>query len=191
MYFYEDFFGGKSICLQSEQRIKRIKDTLQNKLSRSLSSSLREIQAGKTSASTTHALTQCLRTYALIDQTRVAEDLIREEFVRPFLAKTMTKRVLDPPRSDDAPSTHPLTVLYGKLLSFATNDLQPILDIAQKTLRGTSYEVVVNSFWTELVDRINKDFSGIYAPGQTDTFHKVGFTVYCWVALYIDNSLIC
>ncbi|KAL1927350.1 hypothetical protein VTP01DRAFT_3979 [Rhizomucor pusillus] len=157
---------------ENEWRIKRIKDTLQNKLSRSLSSSLREIQAGKTSASTTHALTQCLRTYALIDQTRVAEDLIREEFVRPFLAKTMTKRVLDPPRSDDAPSTHPLTVLYGKLLSFATNDLQPILDIAQKTLRGTSYEVVVNSFWTELVDRINKDFSGIYAPGQTDTFHK-------------------
>ena len=66
-----------------------------------------------------------------------------------------------------------LTTVYNKLLSFATTDLQPILEITQKTLKGTSYEVLVNSFWVEVVERINAECSSIYAPGQTNTFHKV------------------
>lgn len=46
-------------------------------------------QEGSTTlmAATKQSLTQCLRTYALIDQTQVAEWLIREQFVRPFMTK--------------------------------------------------------------------------------------------------------
>lgn len=67
----------------------------------------------------------------------------------------------------------PLTTMYSKLLSFATNDLQPLLDITQRALRGTNYEILVNSFFVEAMVRINQECSSIYAPGQTDTFHKV------------------
>lgn len=64
--------------------------------------------------------------------------------------------------------------MYSKLLSFASGDLQPILDITQKNLKGTTYEILVNSFWVEVIDRLNRHGSSIYAPGQTDSFHKVG-----------------
>lgn len=64
--------------------------------------------------------------------------------------------------------------MYSKLLSFASGDLQPILDITQKNLKGTTYEILVNSFWVEVIDRLNRHGSSIYAPGQTDAFHKVG-----------------
>lgn len=124
------------------------------------------MQTGKLHHTTKQSLTQCLRTYALIDQTQVAEWLVREQFVRPFMAKTITRKATEA-------RTEPLTTLYGKLLSFASNDLQPILDITQKSLRGTAYEMLVNSFWTEFVDCMTRDGSSIYASGQTSTFHKV------------------
>ena len=44
------------------------------------------MQSGQTNSTTKQSLVQCLRTYALIDQTQVAEWLIREQFVRPFVA---------------------------------------------------------------------------------------------------------
>ncbi|KAI9311812.1 oligomeric golgi complex component, COG2-domain-containing protein [Dichotomocladium elegans] len=147
---------------ENEWRITRIKDTLQNKLSKTLRNALEKMKSGESSPDTNQSLVQCLRTYALIDQTKVAESLIREEFVRPFVAKTITRNTIG----------QPLTAIYSKLLNFATSDLQPILDITQKTLKGTTYDILVNSFWSELVDRLNQEGSSIYAPGQTDTFHK-------------------
>ncbi|KAI7849841.1 hypothetical protein BDC45DRAFT_546809 [Circinella umbellata] len=155
---------------ENEWRITRIKNTLQNKLSKTLIDALHEMQSGQTNSGTKQSLVQCLRTYALIDQTQVAEWLIREQFVRPFVAKTITKKALNDRPSNS--SVNQLTAVYNKLISFATVDLQPILEITQKTLKGTSYEILVNSFWVEVVERINAECSSIYAPGQTNTFHK-------------------
>ncbi|KAI8144116.1 hypothetical protein BJV82DRAFT_644216 [Fennellomyces sp. T-0311] len=154
---------------ENEWRITRIKNTLQNKLSKTLTDALHEMQKGQANSGTKQSLVQCLRTYALIDQTQVAEWLIREQFVRPFVYKTVTKKALNDRQNNNI---DPLTAMYNKLLSFATTDLQPILEITQKTLKGTQYEVLVNSFWVEVVERINAECSSIYAPGQTNTFHK-------------------
>ncbi|CDH54964.1 conserved oligomeric golgi complex subunit 2 [Lichtheimia corymbifera JMRC:FSU:9682] len=170
---------------ENEWRITRIKDTLQSKLSRTLESALRQLQEGQPNDSTKQSLIQCLRTYALIDQTQVAEWLIREQFVRPFVEKTITHDAL----AD-------LTTMYSKLLSFASGDLQPILDITQKNLKGTTYEILVNSFWVEVIDRLNRHGSSIYAPGQTDAFHK-SYTASISFVSSIENictsrkSLIC
>ncbi|KAI9484960.1 oligomeric golgi complex component, COG2-domain-containing protein [Zychaea mexicana] len=155
---------------ENEWRITRIKNTLQNKLSKTLTDALHEMQPGQTTSSTKQSLVQCLRTYALIDQTQVAEWLIREQFVRPFVANTVNKKALSGRHNGHA--VDQLTAMYNKLLSFATTSLQPILEITQKTLKGTSYEVLVNSFWVEVVERINAECSSIYAPGQTNIFHK-------------------
>ncbi|CDS10439.1 hypothetical protein LRAMOSA03115 [Lichtheimia ramosa] len=170
---------------ENEWRITRIKDTLQSKLSRTLETALRQLQDGQPNDSTKQSLIQCLRTYALIDQTQVAEWLIREQFVRPFVEKTITHDALTD-----------LTTMYSKLLSFASGDLQPILDITQKNLKGTTYEILVNSFWVEVIDRLNRHGSSIYAPGQTDAFHK-SYTASISFVSSIENlctsrkSLIC
>lgn len=135
---------------------------------------------GQTSKATRQSIIQCLRTYALVDQTHNAEKIIREEFIRPFLDKTITRQAVEPlrPSSSATPEQQPLVIMYNKILSFASNDLRLILDIAQRTLKNTNYEILVNSLWVQIVDHINKKCSSIYAAGQTEACHKVSVTYF-------------
>ncbi|CAO3589641.1 unnamed protein product [Absidia cylindrospora] len=161
-----------SFVTENEWRITRIKDTLQQKLSKALSVAIKNMNNGQTDKSTKQSMTQCLRTYALVDQTHVAEKIIREEFIRPFLDKTITRQAIDSSRSTPTTQEQPLVMMYNKILSFATNDLRPILDITQRTLKGTNFEILVNALWVQIVEHINKRCSTIYAAGQTETCHK-------------------
>ncbi|KAI8882841.1 COG complex component [Backusella circina FSU 941] len=168
---------GKELAFvtENEWRITRIRDTLQQKLSKTLTAALSHIQHGELSLATRESLTQCLRTYALIDQTQVAEQLIREQFVRPFLKKTITSKAVEGAKgyvSSPDGNKHPLTLMYTKILSFASVDLQPIMEITQRKLKGANYEILVNSLWLEVAERINKECKSIFAAGQTDIFHK-------------------
>ncbi|KAI8338456.1 oligomeric golgi complex component, COG2-domain-containing protein [Chlamydoabsidia padenii] len=163
-----------SFVTENEWRITRIKDILQQKLSKALSMAIKDMVNGQSSKATRQSMTQCLRTYALVDQTRNAEKIIREEFIQPFLDKTITRQAIEPTRSSPSTTTQeqPLVMMYNKILSFATNDLRLILDITQRSLKNTNYEILVNSFWVQIVDHINKKCSTTYAAGQTDTCHR-------------------
>lgn len=72
-------FKKTEICffLRIPQRIAAITTTLQYSLEGSFLSGLE--------TSNTGMLRQCLRTYALIDKTRDAEDLFREHVVRSYM----------------------------------------------------------------------------------------------------------
>ena len=69
----------RPLFCEFEQRITRIADTLQRTLEEGFVESVR--------ANDTERLTQCLRTYALIDKARQAEALYRQTVVAPFVAK--------------------------------------------------------------------------------------------------------
>jgi hypothetical protein len=159
---------------ENEWRITRIKDTMERKLSKALSAALSQIRLGEVTKATKQSLTQCLRTYALIDQTPIAEKIIRNDYVKPCLAKIITPKAVEGARNYGPDnSTHPLTIMYAKILTFASSDLQPILDITHKTLKGSNFEILVNSLWLEVTEKINKECKSIFAAGQTDVFHKV------------------
>lgn len=183
---------GKKLAFvtENEWRITRIKDTMEQRLSAALSAALSQIRLGEVTRATKQSLTQCLRTYALIDQTQIAEKIVREEFVRPFLAKIITQKAVEGARNYGSPTgtdngKHPLSIMYTKILTFASTDLQPILDITQKTLKGSNYEILVNSLWLETTERINKECKSIFAAGQTDVFHKVKY----WIFLEYINLI--
>lgn len=192
---------GKDLAFvkENEWRITRIKETLEQKLLKTLSTALLQVRAGELTRSTKQSLIQCLRTYSLIDQTETGERIIREQFVRLYLEKIIQPKVLL--NSQDA---HPLAEMYKKIISFVEVDLQPILDITQKTLKGSNYEVLVNSLWVEISYRISQECKMIFAPGQTSVFHKVFFFLkkkythihIAWIALTFlhielhDNSFI-
>ncbi|KAI8971128.1 hypothetical protein BDB01DRAFT_518017 [Pilobolus umbonatus] len=164
---------GLSFVVDNEWRIRRIDDVFHQKLSNSLSSTLSQLCLGGITRSTRKSLTEYLRIYALIDQTHIAEDIICKEFVKPAMDRIITPFSMDGKRdSVDEDTKHPLTAMYNKILSFAHTDLQPILDITQKLLKGTNYEVLVNCLWIECIDKINKECRSIFALGQTDIFHK-------------------
>ena len=61
------------------QRINRIAETLQRTLEAGFVEGVRN--------NDTERLTQCLRTYALVDKARQAETLYRQTVVAPFVAK--------------------------------------------------------------------------------------------------------
>ncbi|CEI90864.1 hypothetical protein RMCBS344292_05174 [Rhizopus microsporus] len=162
---------GKDLAFIKENswRITRIKDTLEQKLSKTLHTALLQVRAGELTRSTKQSLVQCLRTYALIDQTEVAEKIIKEQFVKWYLEKIIHSKIL---QNNKASKEDPLADMYKKILLFASKDLQPILDITQKTLKGSNYEVLVNSLWAEITEEISKKCRAIFAPGQMTVFHK-------------------
>ncbi|ORX61373.1 COG complex component [Hesseltinella vesiculosa] len=163
---------------ENEWRITRINDILQLKLSKALSQALQKMAEGQVNKSAQQSMTQCLRIYALIDQTHVAEQIIRGDFVHHFLQSIITKNPSfdkDKPATSSLPptaDTFPLTAMYNAVLRFASNELNPILDITQHRLKGTNYEVLVNALWVEVVELINRNCAFIYAAGQTDACHK-------------------
>ncbi|KAI8642196.1 hypothetical protein BD408DRAFT_344678, partial [Parasitella parasitica] len=169
---------GKNLAFvtENEWRITRIKDTMELKLSKALSAALSQIRLGEVTRATKQSLIECLRTYALIDQTQIAEKIIREEFVKPFIAKCISRKAIEGVSNHNGSlgttSGHPLAMMYNKILIFTSSDLKPILDITQKTLKGSHYEILVNSLWLEIIERLNKECKSIFAAGQTDVFHK-------------------
>ncbi|KAG1217453.1 hypothetical protein G6F35_009146 [Rhizopus arrhizus] len=161
---------GKDLAFikENEWRITRIKDTLEQKLYKTLNTALLQVRAGEITRSTKQSLVQCLRTYTLIDQTKTGEKIIREQFVRWYLDKIIQPKALQNNKSEE----NHLAEMYNKIIVFVTTDLQPILDITQKTLKGSNYEVLVNSLWIEVTEKIGKECKMIFAPGQTSVFHK-------------------
>ncbi|KAI8336861.1 oligomeric golgi complex component, COG2-domain-containing protein [Choanephora cucurbitarum] len=157
---------------ENEWRITRIKETLEQKLSKTLSTALSQIRLGEVTKATKQSLIQCLRAYVLINQTSMAENIIREEFVRPSLAKIITPKAIEGKGHPSSDTNHPLAVMYQRILTFASTDLQPILTIVQKTLKGSNYDVLVNALCLEVTERLSKECKSIFAAGQTDLFHK-------------------
>ncbi|CAO3701194.1 unnamed protein product [Rhizopus stolonifer] len=162
-------YRGKDLAFvkENEWRITCIKETLEQKLLKALNTALLQVRAGELTRSTKQSLIQCLRTYSLIDQTETGERIIREQFVRLYLDKIIQPKVFL--NNQDG---HPLAEMYKKIISFVEVDLQPILDITQKTLKGSNYEVLVNSLWVEISYKVSQECKMIFAPGQTSVFHK-------------------
>ncbi|GAB5586853.1 hypothetical protein Unana1_01753 [Umbelopsis nana] len=156
-------------------RITRIKDTLQSHLSTALATALKEMRTAPSDPSVKSALVQCLRTYALLDQTASAEQVIRKEMIAPALSNIITRQALisEAAGSGSAQITgNPLAAMYNKIVAFTTDKLSPLMDITSRTLKGAHYEILVDCLWVDVVERINKECNLIFAPGMPDVFHK-------------------
>nr|CAG8566890.1 6596_t:CDS:10 [Entrophospora candida] len=80
-------------------RIVRIKDTLRTNLSSELRSALQIAKNQSQDGTSKETLTQILRTYALIDHTKAAEQVIKEELVAPFIKETVVRQAFENPSS--------------------------------------------------------------------------------------------
>ncbi|KAG1245023.1 hypothetical protein G6F68_015218 [Rhizopus microsporus] len=105
---------GKDLAFikENEWRITRIKDTLEQKLYKTLNTALLQVRAGEITRSTKQSLVQCLRTYTLIDQTKTGEKIIREQFVRWYLDKIIQPKALQNNKSEE----NHLAEMYNKII---------------------------------------------------------------------------
>ncbi|CAG8780059.1 42701_t:CDS:2 [Gigaspora margarita] len=175
-------------------RITRIKETLRTNLSSALRSALHSVKNQSNDASSKETLTQILRTYALIDQTKSAESVIRTELVAPSIHEIVNRPILENqtqpiPYTSAMSSTRPATkaskarynlqyskeslaLMYNRILTLINTDWFVLLEITRKILKGTSFEILVNSMWAEIVESITKKQSIIFNPGIPNVFHK-------------------
>jgi hypothetical protein len=155
----------------SIQRIQKVQDALQTGMKKALVGALTSFIQDPNNAGAVASLTQCLRTYALIDRTILAEDVIREILFEPFLAKLVTPSSLnfDPLLPI---GVRPLQNLYQRILDFTTQEFLPLLEITERTLKGTPFQMLTNVVWVAVASSIQQHLSIIFSPGIPDAFHE-------------------
>jgi hypothetical protein len=141
---------------------------------------------------------QCLRAYSFADRCNVAEVLVREKIVRPFVVTEITKDKFTLPPTP-APSTIPtggarkeekdhkndapengLAVIYSNILNFVRTRLSPLLNIGNASATSPSsndwpfhFDFLGNSVWAEVADTLTSTLgSTLFQNGIPDLFHR-------------------
>ncbi|KAF9145924.1 Conserved oligomeric Golgi complex subunit 2 [Linnemannia schmuckeri] len=159
-------------------RLVRIKETMSENLSTVLRACIHPSQLTDADAvSNKESLTQCLRTYALIDQTAEAEKVISEELLAPFLNKTVTRAALSVQAqanrtTDGAITVRPLVAMFNKVLAFIDTHCSTLIDVTQRELKGTNFDIPVNCIWNLSAETILSNIPHILSPGIADDFHR-------------------
>ncbi|KAG9321674.1 hypothetical protein KVV02_004078 [Mortierella alpina] len=157
-------------------RLVRIKETMSENLSTVLRACISpQNQAAGDAVANKESLTQCLRTYALIDQTTEAEKVIAEDLLAPFVNKTITKNALLVHNNVDRSSQsyeRPLVILYRNVLAFIDHHCGTLISVTQKDLKGTNFDIPVNCIWGVVSQAILENIPKIMVTGIADEFHR-------------------
>ncbi|RIB23229.1 hypothetical protein C2G38_2171963 [Gigaspora rosea] len=122
-------------------------------VSSALRSALHSVKNQSNDASPKETLTQILRTYALIDQTKSAESVIRTELVAPSIHELVSHQAQPIPYTSAMSSTRPATkaskarynlqyskeplaLMYNRILTLINTDWFVLLEITRKILKG-------------------------------------------------------
>ncbi|XP_022332171.2 conserved oligomeric Golgi complex subunit 2-like [Crassostrea virginica] len=160
LQFYVTKSKGLPLVEEIKPRIANITTTLQYSLEGQL---LEGLQKGNT-----QVLHQCLRTYALIDKIKDAENLFRLNIVRPYMEEVISEKHL---------KSQGLDGMFGKVLEFIPKHCHLLKEVTLSGSSGSSevvrgYDFLVNAVWPEIVSNIEARTHSIFAPGNPDVFHK-------------------
>lgn len=170
LQFYVTQCKGHPLVEKIRSRIADITSTLQKNLETSFQEGLK--------LGDTKTLTQCLRTYAIIDKISYAENLFRTFAVKPYM-KIITEQTL-------LSNSKGLEGLYKNVLDFIPEYCSKLIDVTSGKIgildsRGPTgdytegikgYNFIVNSVWPEIASAIQNNLTSIFAPGDPDAFHK-------------------
>lgn len=161
LQFYVTKSKGLPLVEKIKPRIANITTTLQYSLEGSFLEGLESEDVG--------VLRQCLRTYALIDKIKDAENLFRQHVVKPYMEEVITEAFL---RS----SGQGLEGMFNKVLDFIPTHCRVLRDItcpgasSGEMVRG--YDFLVNAVWPEIVANLEARTPSIFAPGNPEIFHQ-------------------
>ncbi|GJJ77758.1 conserved oligomeric Golgi complex subunit 2 [Entomortierella parvispora] len=167
--------AGLPFVAEIDWRLVRIKEVMSDNLATVLRNCIGSAAANADAdTSDKESLTQCLRTYALIDQTSEAEKVITEDLLAPFMSKTITRQALSDQTQghDGAISPRPLVVMYNKIIAFINTRCSTLLHVTQKDLKGTNFDIPVNCIWGVTTQTILRVMPQILSAGDTDIFHR-------------------
>lgn len=160
LQFYVTKSKGLPLVEEIKPRIANITTTLQYSLEGQLLEGLKK--------GNTQVLHQCLRTYALIDKIKDAENLFRQNVVRPYMEEVISEQCV---------KSKGLDGMYAKVLEFIPKHCHILKEVTLAGSPGSSevvrgYDFLVNAIWPEIVTNIEARTHSIFAPGNPDVFHK-------------------
>ncbi|KAF9208535.1 Conserved oligomeric Golgi complex subunit 2 [Haplosporangium sp. Z 27] len=170
--------AGLPFVTNIDWRLVRIKETMSENLSTVLRACILPPQQGEESTlAKNDSLSQCLRTYALIDQTAEAERVIVDDLLAPFVKKTISRSALSDqsqtsPNNSNQPQQRPLVAIYSRVLGFINSRCGALINVTQKELKGTNFDIPVNCIWGITTNTILLNIPQILTPGIPDDFHR-------------------
>ncbi|XP_055851549.1 conserved oligomeric Golgi complex subunit 2 [Episyrphus balteatus] len=119
----------------------------------------------KTSTSTSsESLERCLRIYITLDACSEAELVFKEDIVGPYMSNTISEQHLQN-------SPQGLAGIYNKVLNFISLHMTDLLRITQYSDKMKGFNFLVNSFWSDVEQRLEAHMSSIFAPGNSEVFY--------------------
>ncbi len=115
-------------------------------------------------ASNSDQIERCLHIYATLSEYDAVELCYRQKIVSKYLQSIISEKSLQN-------STRGLSGIYEQILSFGTNDLEQLLSLT-RTNRVKGFNFFLNSFWSEIEQRLENHMSSIFAPGNPDLFYR-------------------
>ncbi|XP_034944246.1 conserved oligomeric Golgi complex subunit 2 [Chelonus insularis] len=112
------------------------------------------------------SLTCCLRIYVTLDKIEEAENLVRKKIVSPLIDDIIIEKNIN--------ESTGLHELYLKLLNILDVELKPLLEVTSQPDKGSrkNFNFLVNSFWTDVEEKIELRLKMIFAPGNPDLFYQ-------------------
>lgn len=116
-------------------------------------------------------LERCLRVYSTLGEQRTAEAIFRKEIIGAYMNPIISESALQN-------SPQGLDGIYKQILKFFDEKMKQLLALTHQIgLHTTSsfvagFDFIVNSFWTEVEQRLEINMASIFAPGNPEAFYQ-------------------
>lgn len=119
-------------------------------------------------------LERCLRIFCTLDECPEAERIFRRHVVAEHMKTIISEQALQN-------SPQGLQGIYKQILSFVEQHMSPLLSLTclpkdaearSGVCRVKGFDFILNSFWTEVEQRLETQMSSIFAPGNPDQFYQ-------------------
>lgn len=146
-------------------KVRAIHQKLQQRLEQHFLTTVREQNVER--------LERCLRIFCTLDECSVAEQIFRRQIVAEHMRTTITESALQ-----NCPQG--LQGVYAQVLLFVEQQMVPLMTLTrlredangQLVCRVKGFDFIINSFWTEVEQRLETQMSSIFAPGNPDQFYQ-------------------
>lgn len=111
------------------------------------------------------SIEQCLKVYLMLNEVKTAEDTFRQSVVVPRMSQLICESSLQN-------SPQGLVGIYDKIIEFLKSKMFILLNVVNANTNLKEFDFLINSFWTEVEQRIELCMNSIFAPGNPDQFHQ-------------------
>lgn len=111
------------------------------------------------------SIEQCLKIYLMLGEVKTAEQTFRQSAVLPKMNQLICESSLQN-------NPQGLIGIYDKIIEFLKSKVLILLNVVSSNASFIEFDFLINSFWTEVEQKIETNMSSIFAPGNPNQFHQ-------------------